>query len=293
MPSATKTPQIIYRDVEHIAEIRAVENLQIEAWGDDERDIVPLNQLVAARHVGGTLIGAFDDEELIGFVYGFYGHLNGHIVHHSHMLAVNPAYRNHDVGFQLKAAQRQRVLADRITNRMTWTFDPLQSLNAYFNFVKLGVISDTYKINVYGEDATSFLHQNGTDRLFVTWLLDSARVEESISRKRASEQHSADSARDALRLLRNSSFGVPERAANTTEVAAANLLTIAIPADINSLERADFDRAREWREETRRAFSETLASGFVVVDFFRENEQSGIYLLRRTLPEHKPLDKAQ
>lgn len=285
MSSVTEIPSIIYRDVENIAEIRAVENLQIEAWGDDERDIVPLNQLIAARHVGGTLFGAFDDEELIGFVYGFYGHLNGRIVHHSHMLAVNPAYRNHDVGFQLKAMQRQRVLADRITNRMTWTFDPLQSLNAYFNFVKLGVISDTYKINVYGEDATSFLHQNGTDRLFVTWLLDSPRVERLISQKQTSGQHSADSARDALRLLRNSSFGTPERAANILEAAAANFVKIAIPADINSIERADFYRAREWREETRRAFSETLGSGFVVVDYLLENEQSGVYLLKRTLPE--------
>jgi len=281
MPSATETTSIVFRDVEGIAEMKAVEDLQIEAWGDDERDIVPVNQFVAARYVGGSLIGAFDDKKLVGFAYGFYGHIGGRVVHHSHMLAVNPAYRNHNLGFQLKAAQRERVLSDNITDRITWTFDPLQSLNAHFNFAKLGVLSDTYKINVYGEQATSFLHRNGTDRLFVTWLIDSPRVEGLIVRKRKTRQHRALSAQKALRLLRNSDFGGPEPEASIGETSATNFVTIEIPADINSVERADFDMARKWREETRRIFSETVSEGFVVVDYFLEKERSGIYLLER------------
>ncbi|MFN2412995.1 MAG: GNAT family N-acetyltransferase, partial [Pyrinomonadaceae bacterium] len=144
MRSANETTSIIFQEIESIAEIRAVEDLQIEAWGDDERDIVPLNQFVAARYVGGSLIGAFDNKKLVGFAYGFYGHLQGRVVHHSHMLAVLPEYRDHNLGFHLKAAQRERVLADHITDRITWTFDPLQSLNAHFNLAKLGVIADTY-----------------------------------------------------------------------------------------------------------------------------------------------------
>lgn len=282
MPSATETTSIVFRDVEGIAEIRALEDLQIEAWGDDERDIVPLSQFVAARYVGGSLIGAFEDRKLVGFAYGFYGHLGGHIVHHSHMVAVAPAYRNHNLGFQLKAAQRERVLADRITNRITWTFDPLQSLNAYFNFAKLGVLSDTYKINVYGEQGTSFLHRNGTDRLFVTWLLESPRVEGLMSGKRAAREDQTTSARTALRLLRNSGSGGPEREANIVDASPEKFVAIEIPADINSIERADFDTARKWREETRRAFLQALSEGFVAVDYFLENERTGFYLLQKS-----------
>src|SRR5688500_486755 len=133
MPTATETTSIIFRDVEGIAEIKALEDLQIEAWGDDERDIVPLNQLAAARYVGGTLIGAFDGRKLVGFVYGFYGHINGRIVHHSHMLAVSPAFRRHNLGFRLKAEQCDRVLADGITKRSTWGLDPIQAQHHNFN----------------------------------------------------------------------------------------------------------------------------------------------------------------
>lgn len=267
------------RDVEGIPEIKALEDLQILAWGDDERDIVPLTQFVAARYVGGTLIGAFDNEKLVGFVYGFYGHLDGRIVHHSHMLAVDPEYRNEKLGLRLKAAQRDRVRADGITGRITWTFDPLQSLNAHFNFAKLGVFSDTYKVNVYGEQGTSFLHRNGTDRLFVTWLIDSPRSNGLIAGEVATPQ--ARAIRKVLRLLRNSISDGPKSPPGIGGRYDEKWVAIEIPADINALERSDFDLARKWREETRRAFTLALSEGFVVVDFFRESERTGVYLLEK------------
>lgn len=281
MPSATETSSIVLRNVEGIDEMRAIEDLQIEAWGDDERDIVPLSQLVAAQYVGGSLIGAFDGKKLIGFVYGFYGHISGRIVHHSHMLAVVPAYRHENLGFRLKGEQRERVLADGLATRMTWTFDPLQSLNAHFNFVKLGVLSDTYKINVYGEEGASFLHRNGTDRLFVTWLLDSPRVLRSIAGQRSHRDTRPYPEQDVSRLLRNSESGRPEREVDFVDASGSRFLAIEIPADINSVEKADIDRARKWREETRRVFSQALSQGYTVVDYLLENELTGSYILEK------------
>ena len=282
MPSATESTSIVFRDLETVDEMKALEGLQIEAWGDDERDIVPLHQFVAARYVGGSLIGAFDAEKLVGFVYGFYGHIGGRIVHHSHMLAVSPGYRRHNLGFRLKAEQRERVLADGLTDRMTWTFDPLQSLNAHFNFVKLGVVSDMYKINVYGEEGSSFLHRNGTDRLFVTWLLNSPRVQKSMSGQHRSKYDLADSTRSVSRLLHHSKSGHPETVANiVAALTPSRFATIEIPADINAIEKEDFKLAQKWREETRRVFSKALSEGYVVVDYSLENERSGNYILEK------------
>ena len=283
MTSATETTSIVLRDLETIEEIKALEDLQIEAWGDAECDMVPLNQFAAARYVGGTLIGAFHGDSLVGFVYGFYGHIRGRIVHHSHMLAVRHGYREHNLGFRLKAEQRARVLADGLTNRMTWTFDPLQSLNAHFNFTKLGVVSDTYKINVYGEAGMSFLHRNGTDRLFVTWLLDSPRVRRSLEGRHGANHDHADSRQSVTRLLYYSKSGHPEPNENVDAVLTrSRFVEIAIPSDINAVEGADFNLARKWREETRRLFSQTLAEGYVVVSYSRENELSGYYILEKT-----------
>jgi predicted GNAT superfamily acetyltransferase len=158
------------RDIDHVAEMRDVEELQKEVWGIPDLDVVPLTQLVAAKEAGGVLIGAYDGESLVGFVYGFPSYEYGKLAHHSHMLAVKPAYRNFDLGRQLKLAQRDRVVAQGV-ELISWTFDPLQSLNAHFNFNKLGVIADRYLMDFYGEEPASFLHQTGTDRLWVSWFV--------------------------------------------------------------------------------------------------------------------------
>ncbi len=170
MAAAPEISNIRIRAIDEVAEMRAVEELQKEVWGIPDLDVVPLTQLVAAKEAGGVLIGAYDGETLVGFVYGFPSYERGKLAHHSHMLAVKPAYRNFDLGRRLKFAQRDHVVTQGV-ELISWTFDPLQSLNAHFNFNKLGVIADRYLPDFYGEDAASFLHQTGTDRLWVSWLV--------------------------------------------------------------------------------------------------------------------------
>ena len=157
------------RDIRGPQELRAVEDLQKEVWRCDDREILPSIHMIAAREVGAILLGAFDGSDLVGFVYGFPGFEGEHRVIHSDMLAVRNAYRDRGLGSALKRAQREQALAQGI-DRITWTFDPLQSRNAYVNFVHLGVIADRYLRDFYGE-TSSPLHANGTDRLWVTWHL--------------------------------------------------------------------------------------------------------------------------
>lgn len=266
---------IVIRDVEQISDVHAVEELQREVWGLPDIDVVPLSHLVAAKAAGGVLLGAFDSETLVGFVYGFVSCEYGQMAHHSHMLAVKPAYRNFNLGHKLKLAQRERVLAQGIT-LMTWTFDPLQSLNAYFNFNKLGVLADEYKVDFYGADATSFLHRNGTDRLWVKWPLTSCRVNERLSNAALPPE-----VEHATRLVQLQPDDSPRRCASEDGLVQEQAL-IEIPADINALMRSRVDLAFEWREATRWAFTEAIAAGYLVVDFYRENrsdQKLGVYLL--------------
>ena len=275
MAAATETSTIVIRDIDGGAEIRAVEELQKEVWGIPDLDVVPLTHLVAAKAAGGVLLGAFDRETLIGFVYGFVSHERGTVAHHSHMLAVKPAYRNFKLGYKLKLAQRERVLAQGITV-MTWTFDPLQSLNAHFNFNKLGVLSDRYLINFYGADAASFLHHSGTDRLWVDWLLTSRRVS-----GRLEGTVSALELEKVIPLVQLGKDDSPRRN-DLTEGLSHEQALIEIPADINAVERRSGELAIEWRESTRWAFTEAIAAGYLVTDFYRQSrgeQRQGTYLL--------------
>jgi len=102
-------------------------------------------------------------------VYGFPGFEGEHRVIHSDMLAVRAGDRDRGLGRALKLAQREAALA-RGVDRITWTFDPLQTRNAFLNLEKLGVVADRYLPDFYGH-TSSPLHAGGTDRLWVTWHL--------------------------------------------------------------------------------------------------------------------------
>ena len=256
--------------------MRTLEDLQKEVWTLHDRDITPLTQLVAIKHAGGQLIGARDGPTIVGFVYGFVALERGRTIHHSHMLAVKPAYRNSSVAYELKLAQRERVLSQGMT-RITWTFDPLQSVNAYFNFCKLGVVSDTYKVNFYGPETSSVLHRIGTDRLWVTWLLDSERVQQRLEGRPVA--HEVDS--QATPLVAADAEGWPRELASN-EALARRQAFIEIPSDINSVQRQDSEQAMRWRDVTRRGFTEAFAAGFHVTDFFRQSrggQSVGVYVL--------------
>jgi chorismate synthase len=284
-------PQVAIRDLKTIEELQQLRVVEKDVWGMADEDAIPLTLAIALKASGNIFVGAFvkekaqkdkaEKEKLVGFAFGFLGREHGVTTIHSHMLAVLDAYRHLDLGARLKQAQRERALAMGI-REITWTFDPLQSRNAHFNLAKLGVLSEAYKVDFYGPETSSMLHRNGTDRLWVRWLLESRRVRDRIAGKSVRAE-----ALDALRLLaplvRFDGKGKPVRA-ELGEALARERVSIEIPGDILSVEKADMGLAREWREATRWAFRESLRAGFFVSEFCRSvrgQQGPGAYLLQK------------
>ena len=276
------TPQaIVIRDLESFEDLRKVKAVEKEVWGLQEDDSIPMTMAVACRAAGCILVGAFDGNEMAGFAFAIFGREHGQITIHSHMLAVRDRYRQHDLGWKLKLAQRERALAMGI-REMTWTYDPLQSRNAHLNFSKLGVISDTYKIDFYGPETSSVLHQNGTDRLWVRWLLDSRRVADRVAGKSARAE-TLDALRHIAPLVSFNGDGRPARA-DSAETLARQRVNIEIPGEILDVEGSDMQLAREWRAATRWAFAESIKAGFYVSEFCRSirgQQGPGAYLLEQ------------
>ena len=261
--------EIVIRNITTHGEIRAVEQMQRETWGDT--DVTPLTNFVASIEVGAILIGAFDDEKVIGFAYGFVGFYKGELEIHSHMLTVNPEYRSHKLGEKLKWAQREEALRKGF-KRMTWTFDPLQSANAHLNLHKLGAIADEYKINYYGEETENILHQGiGTDRLWVTWHLDNERVKARLIK--AETENSFP--KDAFPLIHLNSSNSPEPV-SLDESNDSSQLLVDIPLDILKLREENLRLALDWRIATRDAFTNAFANGYYVSDFIRSKENNNI-----------------
>ncbi len=285
------------RDVDSLDDLNQLREVEKEVWGMDENDTLPLTLAIACRAAGNIFIGAFDEssvgetttdqknkkgkEKMVGFAFGFLGREHGQITLHSHMLAVLEGYRHLDLGSKLKQAQRERALAMGI-QEMTWTYDPLQSRNAHFNFSKLGVLSETYKVDFYGPETSSILHQNGTDRLWVRWMLNSRRVRDRLAKKNQ-QAETLDALKLLAPLVRFDPTGKPARA-DLAEALSRQRVSVEIPGDILQVERTDMVLAREWREATRWALSESVKAGFIVTEFSRSirgQQGPGAYLLQR------------
>jgi predicted GNAT superfamily acetyltransferase len=274
-------PHIAIRDLKSIDDLSQLKVVEKEVWGMADEDTLPLTLAIACKAVGNIFVGAFDKDKLVGFAFGFLGREHGQTTIHSHMLAVLDSYRHLDLGSRLKQAQRERAMAMGV-REMTWTYDPLQSRNAHFNFSKLGVVSETYKVDFYGPETSSMLHRNGTDRLWVRWILNSRRVRDRLAGKNARAE-TLDAMRLLAPLVRFDPSGKPGRA-DLAESLARQRVSIEIPGDILEVERTDMGLAREWRDATRWAFREAVKAGFIVAEFCRSirgQQGPGAYLLQR------------
>lgn len=234
---------IVIRDIESLEEMHEVEQLQREIWGVEDLEIYPALGLKPQKEVGATLIGAFAEGRMVGFVFGFPGILNGETIIHSDMLGISPAYRSNNLGYLLKCAQRDAAIKLGV-KRITWTFDPLQSRNAHFNFSKLGVIADRYYVDYYGV-TSSFLHRYGTDRLWVTWLLD---------RVKSSQPADIEALPHLVRVGENLEPILNQEPITGSEV------VIEIPRELT-------EHHKLWRMATRDAFTRALEQGFIVQGF--------------------------
>jgi predicted GNAT superfamily acetyltransferase len=157
---------IEFRELRTADELAPMPALESRVWGGHS-ELVAVNMLVATISEGGMAIGAFDDDRLVGSVYGF-ATSEPHVLH-SHYLAVDPDYRRSGLGVALKYQQRDWCLANDRT-AMRWTFDPLQLGNAHLNLRSLGAVGARYHPNLYGPMPGI----NGglpSDRLVVEWDL--------------------------------------------------------------------------------------------------------------------------
>src|SRR5699024_5776342 len=135
------------RSLTTLDELEDVQQLERLVWSMEP---IPTHQTSTAIQNGGMMIGAFDGDRLVGFNYGFPGFRDGVAYVCSHMLGSDPVYRSRGIGERLNRTQRERALELGYT-MIHWTFDPLQTRNAYLNLTQLGGVCYTYYPNCYGE----------------------------------------------------------------------------------------------------------------------------------------------
>ncbi len=245
-------------------DLEKTERLQRSVFGVSDRDLASSSILVAVHETGGEVLGAFDGEQLVGFVSGWGGYVDGRARLVSDLMAVESGYRG-GIGFTLKGLQAIITFQAGI-EEIVWTVDPLRAANARLNLERLGAHSGKYLRNLYGEHFAEGLYGGlPSDRLFLTWPLRSARVR---SRLLGRYQPLEPGALAAL----------PEFESSTSE----SRVRLAIPGDFDGLLSSDPALASEWRYRLRDNLEAAFASGYVITGFAgRRGEPYGYYVLER------------
>jgi len=235
-------------------EFAACEAMSRDIWGAAERNVVPRELLLTIQLNGGLVHGAFlPDRRLVGFCFAFLGRRDGQLRLCSHQLGVIPELRGGGIGIALKEAQRADAL--RLGYELvSWTFDPLESRNAYINLHRLGCVARLYDRDHYGVMEDELNRGLPSDRFEAEWWLRRPRPAMSVT--------------DPVVILSVGSDGRPLRVA--AEVVPGRAALIAIPLDFQAVKRQSLELALVWRMESRAAFEAAIAAGLAAVDFQRE-----------------------
>lgn len=269
-------PEIIYRELNQLDDFRATFALQKAVWGSTF-DPVPLHVFQAVTVRGGLLVGAEADGQMVGFAFAFPANEGQGWILWSHIAGVHPDYQARGIGFRLKQMQRVWAL-EKGYDRMGWTFDPMQRGNANFNLRLLGAVSNTYKLNIYGEMTDVVNRGLQSDRLAVTWFLNDERVERLANGATAEPIiHECPEDRFILRYMGGD--------LKSSAIADADYYLAELPPDLNALKRDNLELAKHWQLELRRMFQAAFAAGYWVVDVMTTDDRCW-YVLQKDLKKN-------
>jgi predicted GNAT superfamily acetyltransferase len=279
--------EIKIRPIRTLTDLRKCHEIQRATWGFTDLMVFPYTQLISAAHNGGVLLGAYDNPDLVGFVYGYLGMSGAKLYLFSQRMGVLPSYQNLGIGMKLKLAQRDQMLRQGI-DLIVWTYDPLLGKNASLNIEKLGGFVRHYARDIYGAVNNPLQVGLSTDRFLLEWELMSDRVRERIRSVKPRPTAEEWLAENRYRFVNYAAWesNLPRPMALDLEM-DDDVLLVQIPPDLNIIKRVDLGIARGWRESTREIFETYFRRGYVLTGFARSTKPHlpNIYKIERiTLP---------
>ena len=232
--------------------------VQRDVWGLEDIDVIPAHLMKDASNLmgpNGIVLGYFNDEKLIGYILTFPKSNPREVL--LDMLAVSPDYQNKGIGYNLMLELRKIMLVQDI-DRIFWTYDPLESINANLYIKKLGGVIFHHLIDYYGYINSKIHSGLTTDRFIVEWNIRSEYV---------------------INRIRNGYEKIDHISENK------DTKHVEIPLNIQELKNKDINAAIEWRMKTRKLFDEYIEKQKLMgIDFVHDQiNQKGIYIFKRGL----------
>lgn len=239
------------RKLKKVDEISELVNFQKKVWGFDDIDIIPVHMLMDIPHLApeGFILGYFIDKKLVGFLLTLPRSNPKEVL--IELLGVLPDFQRKNIGYNLMLELRKKML-DLDIDKIFWTYDPLESVNANLYIRKLGGKIISHFIDYYGNIKSTLYSGTPTDRFEVEWDIRSKHVENRI-------------------------IGI----GNIDKISEyENMKTVDIPLNIQELKNKDINLALNCRMITRKLFDEYVENqNMVGIDFVYDKiNNKGTYI---------------
>jgi len=246
-----------------IKELEMMQRVEAQVW---KMDPIPIHQTFTALQNGGIILGAFENKKLIGFLYSFPGFIKGNTHLCSHMLGILPEYRTVGLGEKMKLKQA-KLAREAGYSLITWTFDPLESRNAYLNLHKLSAIGAIYSVDHYGLMTDELNQGLPSDRIVIKWNINASK-----------RTYVVNFSKDKLLLdVNTNEEPVLTDAFANIESSISQIFFVAIPMDFQAIKRQNFNLAKTWRIKTRPVFKYLFNKGFQATDVLLDERRSLSY----------------
>ena len=171
----------------------------------------------------------------------------------------------------MKRAQKELALQMGY-EYISWTYDPLETVNGNLNVHKLKAVCTAYMEDVYGDMSDAMNSGIATDRFWVEWRI------------RDSENGTPnDYSLDNPYLIRTQLEGDFVKPEEINLELNNEFLLVPVPSNFQSMKKRHFSLALKWRETTRLVFNHYLKRGWIVIDLLKDTETTNqyVYVLKK------------
>ncbi|MCL4453808.1 hypothetical protein [Ferroplasma sp.] len=238
------------RTVENSSEISDFMDIIKSAWKSDSALSGFKDTIHSMAFHGGFVLGAYEDGRLIGMSFSYPGYRHGKVYLYSHMTGVIDQKKYSGAGYLMK--MKQKDLAIKYGYKMiAWTFDPVMSLNGYFNIGKLGAVSRNYLDNFYGIMNDGINAGLPTDRLVAEWHIGE---DYDVSYKN-------------VQFINH----VHEYSMEFLDVPLGETVGLKMIRDFLGFKLSNIEEAVKVKLLLREKFHMLLSAGYTIINFDREN----------------------
>lgn len=275
------------------AQAKQAQDLQQKVWGiSDEAYLYP-DDLYHPESGLATKLVATSDEEVVGFLFGFYGHgsqwygtekgfQKGQWLE-SQLMGINPDYRRMGIGSNLKLLQR-KMAGEEGLEVIHWTVDPLQVGNAQLNMNSLGGVAVQHYKKYY--PFTNALNRVAASRIGISWMVNSPRVEEHANGQAKKLDFNEFSSASTTEIVHP--VTVRQSQINKFDTDGWNpsgdTILLEVPTDWNGVQAENIELAEAWRETTDDMFAKVLPKGeapYAITGAVSDSEEKSYLVIQK------------